>query len=135
MHNKVAGTALPSPLALAYLGDARHALYVRNMLVRQGIAKPAELNKRALMYVTAEAQAEAYRRIEAELAEDERDIFRRAANTHHLNKPKHASVADYRHATGFEAIIGMLTYLGDEERLGELFEKIYKEKDENDTEN
>lgn len=135
MHDKVIAASLPNALVLAYLGDARHTLYIREMLVRRGISKPGELNKKALLYVTAEAQAEAYRKIEPELAEDERDVFRRAANTHHLNKPKHASVADYRHATGFEAIIGMLTYLGDEERIGELFEKIYKENNENDTEN
>ena len=33
MHDKILGTALPSVAALAYLGDARHSLYVRDMLV------------------------------------------------------------------------------------------------------
>ena len=31
--------------ALAYLGDARHALYVRRMLVEKGICKSGELNE------------------------------------------------------------------------------------------
>lgn len=127
MHKEVVGAALPSVMALAYLGDARHSLYVRRMLVDRGVAKPKELNSLALNYVTAEAQAEAFSRIEQLLAEDEIDVFRRAANSTHLNKPKHASGKDYRTATGFEAIIGMLEWLGDEERLLSLLSEAYKE--------
>ena len=74
----------------------------------------------ALRYVTAEAQAEAYAKIEDLLLEDERDVFKRAYNSTHLNKPKRASGKDYRTATGFEAVIGMLEWIGDEERLEEL---------------
>lgn len=134
MHEKVLGTQLPSVAALAYLGDARHSLYVRRMLVGRGISKSGELNRLSLGYVTAEAQAGMYRRIESVLSDDERDVFRRASNSGHLNKPKHASVADYRHATGFEAVIGMLTWLGDEDRIEELLELAHKEVLENDTE-
>ena len=134
MHEKIIGTALPSVAALAYLGDARHALYVREMLVKRGISKSGELNKRSLAYVTAEAQAAMYRKIENLLEEDERDVFRRASNSTHLNCPKRASITDYRHATGFEALIGMLHYLGDEQRLTELLDIAHKE-NENDTEN
>ncbi len=121
-------------MALAYLGDARHSLYVREMLVRRGLARSGDLNREAQKYVTAEAQAAMYRRIEYMLLDDERDVFRRAANSSHLNRPKHASVADYRHATGFEAVIGMLHYIGDEERINEILTEAHKEL-ENDTEN
>ena len=134
MHEKIIGTALPSVAALAYLGDARHSLYVREMLVRRGISKSGELNKLSLAYVTAEAQAAMYRKIENLLEEDERDVFRRASNSTHLNCPKRASITDYRYATGFEALIGMLHYVGDEQRLSELLDIAHKE-DENDTEN
>ena len=134
MHEKTIGTALPSVAALAYLGDARHSLYVREMLVRRGISKSGELNKLSLGYVTAEAQAAMYRKIENLLEDDERDVFRRAANSTHLNCPKRASITDYRYATGFEAVIGMLHYLGDEQRLEELLDIAHKE-NENDTEN
>ena len=121
MHDKVIGASLPSVGALAYLGDARHSLAVRLMLVERGISKPGELNRLSLEYVTCEAQAEMYRRIEPDLEEDELAVFKRAANSSHLNRPKRASVTDYRYATGFEAVIGMLYYLGDDERIEELF--------------
>ena len=127
MHKEVVGAALPGVMALAYLGDARHSLYVRRMLVEHGVAKPKELNSLALNYVTAEAQARAFSRIEYLLADDEADVFRRAANSTHLNKPKHASGKDYRAATGFEAVIGMLEWLGDEERIEMLLSEAYKE--------
>lgn len=127
MHDKILGTALPSTQALAYLGDARHALYVRRLLVERGITKSGELNAEALKYVTAEAQANMMRRILPLLAEDEHDVYRRASNSGHLNRPKHASAADYRAATGFEAVVGMLEWIGDFERLEELLLEAHKE--------
>ena len=111
---------LPSPLALAYLGDARHALFIRRMLVARGLCRSGELNSEALKYVTAEAQAVAFSRIEDRLSEDERAMFGYASTSTHLNKPKHASAKDYRTATGFEAVIGMLDYLGMQDRIDEL---------------
>lgn len=127
MHDGVIGAALPTTAALAYLGDARHALFVRRMLVERGICKSGELNEAALSYVTAEAQASMMRKIEHLLLDDERDVYRRAANSGHLNKPKRASAADYRAATGFEAVIGMLEWLGDTERLEMLLQVAHNE--------
>lgn len=134
MHDKVIGASLPSVGALAYLGDARHSLAVRRLLVERGVSKPGELNRLSLKYVTCEAQAEMYRKIEHLLAEDEQAVFKRAANSSHLNRPKRASVTDYRYATGFEAVIGMLSYLGDEERIEELLKIAHKEILTDDTE-
>ena len=135
MHDKVIGASLPSTQALAYLGDAAYSLYVRRMLVAKGLSKAKDLNRETLKYVTAEAQAAMYRRIENMLLDDEREVFRRAANSTHLNRPKHASVTDYRYATGFEALIGMLVFIKDDERIEELLNAAHKEINENDTEN
>ena len=126
MHEKITGGELPAVLALACLGDARHSLYVRRMLVERGISKSGELNELSLAYVTAEAQAQAYGRIEHLLLEDEREVFRRAYNSTHLNKPRRASGKDYRTATGFEAVIGMLAYIKDEERVEQLLDAAHK---------
>ena len=127
MHEGLIGANLPTTAALAYLGDARHALFVRRMLVARGICKSGELNEAALSYVTAEAQAKMMRKIEHLLLDDERDLYRRAVNSGHLNKPKHASAADYRAATGFEAVIGMLEWIGDTDRLEMLLTEAHKE--------
>ena len=137
MHEKITGGELPSVLALAFIGDARHSLYVRRMLVERGISKSGELNELSLGYVTAQAQAEAFGRIEHLLLDDEREVFRRAYNSTHLNKPKRASGKDYRTATGFEAVIGMLEYIKDEERIVQLLRAAHEENGgkSNDSEN
>ncbi len=125
MHEKVIGGQLPSVLALAYLGDSRHSLYVRKRLIAKGFSKPGDLNRESLAYVTASAQAKMYERIEPILLDDEREVFRRASNSTHLNKPKSASGKDYRTATGFEAVLGMLEWLGDEERIEQILDIAY----------
>ncbi len=120
MHENVNGTSLPSPLALSYLGDAYYSLYVRNMLVARGIAKSKELNLESLEYVTAQNQARMFEIIKPHLSEDESLCARRAYNSTHLNPPKKTKIKDYRAATAFEAVIGMLYYIKDTERLDEL---------------
>lgn len=129
MHDQITGAALPSVMALSYLGDARHSLYVREMLIKRGLTKSGDLNREAQRYVTAEAQSAMYEKIEALLLDDEREVFRRASNSTHLNKPKRASGRDYRYATGFEAVIGMLHWIGDEERLSILLGIAHSETD------
>ncbi len=141
MHDQILGTSLPSAMALSYLGDARHSLYIRRMLVEKGLSKSGALNEEALLYVTAQAQASAMRKIEGSLLPDEHEVYKRASNSGHLNRPRHTSAADYRAATGFEAVIGMLYYIGDEDRINELLAIAYSEENtviketENDTEN
>ncbi len=136
MHDKVLGSQLPPVLALAYLGDAEYSLFVRRMLVGRGISHIGDLNREALAYVTAERQAARMRKIEPFLTEDERDVYRRAANSKHLNRPKHAGMNDYRAATGFEAVLGMLSWLGDKERMEEILRLAGEEDiEKNDSQN
>ena len=136
MGERIVGANLPSGAALAYLGDAWYSLYVRRRLIDAGIEKAGELNAAALSFVTAKKQAERMRRLLPLLTEDEAAVFRRAANASHPHRPKGATAADYRYATGFEALIGMLYYVKDEERLLYLMEEAHiEEETENDTEN
>ncbi len=125
MHQPVKGSDLPSVEALAYLGDAEHTVYVRRRLIESGIERSGELNRRSLLYVTAERQAAAARQLEPRFSEDERQIFCRAKNHTHLNRPKHASPMEYRYATGLEAVLGMLSYIGDRDRLFELLDAAW----------
>ena len=122
MQEKLNHASLPSSAALAYLGDAVHSLYVREAVVRQNLSKSKDLHNAANTVINAASQAELFRKIDGELSEDERDVFRRAKNSKHLQKPKHMSIEDYRVATGFEALLGMLWWTGAHERLYELLQ-------------
>ena len=126
---------LPTSAALAFLGDAVHSLYVRRMLVARGIAKSGALNDAARPLVSAEGQAKQAARVLSHLTEYEADVYRRAFNTGHLNRPKHASGVDYRAATGWEAVLGMLTYTAQNDRAEALLAlALTEEENTNDSE-
>ncbi|WP_122641115.1 Mini-ribonuclease 3 [Romboutsia sp. Marseille-P6047] len=103
-----------SPLVLAYLGDTVYESYVREYLIRKNINKKVnDLHKSAIKYVNAKAQATIIHEIENELSEDEMRIYKRGRNQKSHTSPKNADIIDYKHATGFEALIGYL-YLNEE---------------------
>ncbi|MDE6967323.1 MAG: ribonuclease III [Clostridia bacterium] len=117
-----------NPLVLAFVGDSVQQLYVRVKLASNSTAKAGELHKLATAEIKASAQAQYMDSIMASLQEDEIAIFKRARNTHMNTMAKHASVADYKKASGFEAVIGYLYLLGKNERLEELIQLIEKNK-------
>ncbi len=116
-----------APLTLAYLGDTLFDLYVRTWLVYVSDATAHNLHMRAISFVCAKAQAEALRRIEDMLTEEERAVFRRGRNAHMGTVPKNASIADYRAATGFEALLGFLYLKGDDARIGVLMQRAFQD--------
>lgn len=115
-----------STASLAYLGDCVLELCVRQHLVRQGFSSSASLNKRALEFVRATAQANAMKHLLPHLSEEEEAVFRRGRNIGHTNTPKSATVAEYRAATGMEALFGWLHLAGRTERIAELFALAYE---------
>ena len=119
-----------STAALAYLGDSVWELSVRKMLVGKGISDSARLNKKALHYVTAKAQAGAVKRILDVFSEQEDAVYRRGRNIGHTNVPKHATVMEYRMATGLEALFGYLYLSGCSARIEELFALAFEEGEE-----
>lgn len=114
-----------STAALAYLGDAVLELLTRSRLLERGFASAKSLNAHARDYVTAPAQAAAMERIAPLLSEEENAVFHRGRNIGHTNTPKHATVAEYRAATGMEALFGYLHIIGEEARAKELFEAAF----------
>ena len=114
-----------STASLAYLGDCVLELCVRQYLVRSGLSSSASLNKKALEFVRASAQAEAMKHLTPHLTEEEEAVFRRGRNIGHTNTPKSATVAEYRAATGMEALFGWLHLAGRKERIDELFLLAY----------
>ena len=116
-----------SVAALAYLGDCVLELCVRDYLVRKGLSTSAHLNRAALDFVRAPAQAEAMKRLLPYLDETEESYFKRGRNMGHTQTPKSATVGEYRSATGFEALFGYLYLCGNTARLAELFAVIWNE--------
>ena len=112
-----------SPLVWAYVGDAVYELYIRTNLVNESNAKPHKLHVESIKYVKAAAQAENLRKIDEILTEDEKDVVRRGRNVQNHHVAKNASVADYAHATAFEALIGFLYLTKQDERLHEILKK------------
>lgn len=116
-----------STAALAYLGDSVLELLVRRHLVAKGYGSSKSLNTHARAFVSAPAQAAAMERLLPHLTEEETAIFKRGRNMGHAAKPKSATVAEYRNATGMEALFGYCHAAGNEERLQELFLLAYEE--------
>ena len=122
---KISLCDISSP-ALAYLGDSVIEVLVRQALVESGISSSKKLNERALMFVSAPAQAAAVKNILEDLTEEETSFFKRGRNIGHTNTPKRSSVGEYRMATGFETLFGYLKISGNEARARELFEIAYR---------
>ena len=112
-----------SPIVLAFVGDAVYSLYVREKLTFSSDFKSGELNKLATKQVNATAQSEFINEVMPMLTEEELAIFKRARNAKKANKAKNASVADYNSATGFEAVLGYLYLIGNQERLNFILNK------------
>ena len=112
-----------SPLTLAYIGDGVYELITRTILVKKGNCPVNRLHKKASSLVKAAAQSAIIEKIEEELTQEEHDIYRRGRNAHSPTMAKHATMADYRRATGFEALMGYLYLKEDYERMITLVRK------------
>lgn len=115
---------LISPLALAYIGDGIFELMVREWVLSKGNMPVNKLHKRTVSCVCASAQAQAFDNIENELTPDELAIYKRGRNVKGNTVPRNGNPAEYRKATGFEALFGYLHLSKQNERMQELFDKI-----------
>jgi len=106
-----------SPLTLAFLGDSVYEMFVRTKILASGNRPANELHKIAVGYVKAKAQSNAAHKILDMLTEEELTIYKRGRNTNIHTVPKNADMADYRHATALETLIGYLYLKGESERL------------------
>lgn len=112
-----------SPLAFAYIGDAVYELIIRTMLLNKGNMPVNKYHRKASHLVNASAQSEMIQELEPLLTEEEAAVFKRGRNAKSYTSAKHASVLEYRHATGFEALIGYLYLKEDMERIFYLIRK------------
>ena len=106
-----------SPLTLAYIGDGVYELIIRTILVKKGNCPVNRLHKKASSLVKAGAQSAIMEVIEEELTPEDLSVYRRGRNAHSPTMAKHATMADYRRATGFEALMGYLYLKEDYTRM------------------
>ena len=112
-----------SPLTLAYIGDAIYDLVIRSVVVERANRSANDLHKKATRYVKAEAQATMVLALLDELTPEEEAVYKRGRNAKSHTMAKNASMADYRKATGFEALMGYLYLTGQTERMLYLIKK------------
>jgi ribonuclease III family protein len=107
-------------LALAYIGDAVWEIIVRQQLLYAGEMKPDRLHKFATRFVKAKSQSDVLHFLFGQLTEEETAVVKRGRNAKSGSVPKNADVIDYRHATGFECLLGYLYLKKRYDRLQEL---------------
>lgn len=116
-----------SPLSLAFLGDSVYEQLVRTELILTANMPAGKLHSLAVKLVCAQYQAKAARYLSGNVfTENEEYIFKRGRNANGINAPKSATNADYRAATGLEAVFGYLALIGHSDRCEELYEIIRK---------
>lgn len=106
-----------SPLTLAYIGDAVFEVVIRTLIVEKGQRAANALHKHATKVVCAQTQAKMIDAVYESLTQEEQDLYRRGKNTKIHSSAKNASLADYRKATGFEALCGYLFLKDDTVRI------------------
>lgn len=109
-----------SPLVLAYIGDGIYDLVIRSMMVGKGNTHVNELHRSTSQLVKAHAQSEMIGALLPELTEEERSVYKRGRNAKSPTMAKNATMADYRRATGFEALMGYLYLENQMDRMMEL---------------
>lgn len=112
-----------SPLALAYIGDGIYDLVIRTVVVERANRPANDLHRMVTRYVKASAQARIILALQEELTEEEMAIYKRGRNAKSYTTAKNATVADYRKATGFEALMGYLYLTNRTDRLLALVKK------------
>ncbi len=112
-------------LTLAYIGDAIYEIYIRKYLIDKGLSKVNNLQKEAIKYVSAKAQAKFITELLAHnfFNEIESEVISRARN-HKSRIPKNTDIITYKYATSLEAVVGYLYLDNQNARLDELMEKI-----------
>ena len=112
-------------LTLAYIGDAIYEVYIRKFLVNKGIVKVNDLQKNAINYVSAKAQASFLMSLINNnfFNEVELEIIKRARN-HKSRIPKNTDIITYKYATSLEAVIGYLYLDNKGSRIDDLMNNI-----------
>lgn len=117
-----------TPLMLAYIGDAVYEVVSRIIVMSGGNRPINQVHRDNTKIVNATTQARMAEALMDVFDEAEASQYRRGKNAKSQTSAKNSSLADYRKATGLEAVIGYLYLKGNNDRLIELintgFEKL-----------
>jgi ribonuclease-3 family protein len=105
---------------LAYIGDAVYEVYIRTYIMNNYRSTVNELNKKAVSFVKASSQAKIVTYLKPYLSDYEWAVVMRGRNMKTSTPAKNANIKDYKMATGFEALIGLLHLKGEKDRMEEL---------------
>ena len=109
-----------SPLTLAYIGDSIYDLVIKTIVVERANCAANKLHQQASALVKAQTQVQMADFLQDYMTEEEQAIYKRGRNAKSYTTAKNASVADYRKATGLEAVFGYLYLKGQSERVVDL---------------
>ena len=116
-HMKETEAKSYSPLVLAYIGDGIYDLVIRTVVVNRGNTQANKLHRKTSSLVKAAAQSAMIDELLEILTEEEKAVFKRGRNAKSATMAKNATMADYRKATGFEALMGYLYLSNQLERM------------------
>ena len=108
LHLQKVDAGMYSPLVLAYIGDAVYELIIRTKVINHGSMQVNKMHKKSASLVKAETQANLIKILEPLLTSQEHAVYKRGRNAKSGTMAKHATMVDYRMATGFEALMGYL---------------------------
>ena len=115
-----------SPIVLAYIGDAVYEVIIRRFVMSHGNVSANKMHKITSSYVSASSQSEFAKKIQDILTEEEKTVYKRGRNAKSGSVAKNQTMSDYRHATGFEALIGYLYLQNKTDRIYELLNDCIK---------
>ena len=115
-------------LVLAYLGDSIYEVYVREFLVKKGIANVNDLQTESIKFVSAKAQAEILKDLinKDYFNDEELSVIKRGRNYKCGRHPKNCDVVTYKYATAFETLIGYWYLDNKKEKIEKLMIEILK---------
>lgn len=116
-HMKETEANTYSPLVLAYIGDGIYDLVIRTVVVNRGNMQANKLHRKTSSLVKAAAQSAMIDGLLEILTEEEMAVYKRGRNAKSVTMAKNATMADYRKATGFEALMGYLYLSNQLERM------------------
>lgn len=115
-------------LALAYMGDAVYEQAIREHLLRSGRVRPNVLHREATRYVSAKSQAAILQKMleQNSLSEVELAIMKRGRNAKSGSVPKNTDVQTYNNSSGFEAVLGYLYLMDEQDRVTQFIDEAIK---------